>query len=84
MKLNKLETAIATIEEGEKQNPDQVGFFILMSDLYSAQQSYEKANVAIQKALEIDPENQEALQKRNTINSLLRPVNENPSPTEGS
>ena len=58
LKLNQIEKAIVAIEEGEKQNPEEAGYFVLMCDLYMAQKSYDKAKIAIQKALDLSPDDQ--------------------------
>lgn len=63
LKMNQIEKAIANIEEGEKHNPTETGYYVLMCDLYSAQKEYEKARTAIQKGIKLAP-NDESLKAK--------------------
>ena len=67
LKLNQIEKAVSAIEEGEKYNPTEAGFYVLMCDLYLAQKSYDKAQSAIQKALKISPEDESIRLKAGSI-----------------
>jgi tetratricopeptide (TPR) repeat protein len=69
LKLNKLDVAISTIEEGEKFNPTESGYYVLMTDLYIAQKSFDKARSAVQKGLKIAPDDQNLLSKQSQIPS---------------
>jgi tetratricopeptide (TPR) repeat protein len=56
LKMNKIEEAILSMEEGEKYGPNSADYFVLLSDLYVAQGSNVKAKKAIKKAIKIAPE----------------------------
>ena len=56
LKLDQIDKAVSTIEEGEKYNPTESGYYVLMTDLYIAQKSFNKAKVAVQKALDLAPD----------------------------
>ena len=71
LKLNEIDKAVASIEEGELYNPQEVGYFKLMADLYLAQKSYDKARIAIQKGLEIAPNDAQLVEKLNQLNNQL-------------
>ena len=70
--MNQIDKAIYSIEEGEKYNPTEAGFYVLMSDLYLVQKSYEKAKSAIQKALKISPEDESIMLKADSIEKQER------------
>jgi len=67
LKMDQIETAIATIEEGGKYNPTESGYYVLMCDLYLQQQMNDKARAAIMKALAISPKDQSIVDKLNSI-----------------
>lgn len=69
LKLNQIEKAISTIEEGENYNPTEVGYYILMCDLYISVKQNDKAKLAILKGLEIAPDNAELVAKLNQLKS---------------
>lgn len=67
LKLNQIKKAIATIEEGEKHNPTEAGYYVLMTDLYIAQKLFDKAKIAIQKAIDLAPDDQSIRSKASSI-----------------
>ena len=69
LKLNKLDVAISSIEEGEQYHPTESGYYALMIDLYIAQKAYDKARTALMKGLEIAPNDQNLLSKQGQIPS---------------
>ena len=48
-----METGLHAIEK----NPDEVGFYVLLGELYDSSQQWEKARQVFQKALALNPEN---------------------------
>ena len=67
LKLNQLDSALSSMEEGEKYNPKNADFYVLLSDLYVATNQNKKALLAIEKALEIAPNDANILSKLNLI-----------------
>ena len=67
LKLNQIEKAVETIEEGEKYNPTESGYYVLMTDLYIAQKSFDKAKVAIKKALDLAPDDPNVQAKHSEV-----------------
>lgn len=70
MKLDDMDNAIASIEEGDKHNPTEAGYYVLMSDLYRFKKQNKKALQAINKALEISPNDTSILEKLNSLKAL--------------
>ncbi len=56
LKLNKIEEAISSMEEGCKYDPENAEYFVLMSDLYVAQGEINNAKSAIEKAIKLAPD----------------------------
>ena len=75
LKLNQLEKALNSLKEGEQYKPENVEYFILMSDLYRLKENLEKSLVYIEKARTLFPDNAEAQQKQAAIKSLLEASN---------
>lgn len=67
LKMNQIEKAISSLEEGEKYIPETTDYYMLMSDLYVAQKDTTKAKWAIQKAIKISPEDESIRLKESLI-----------------
>ncbi len=55
--------ALVCLREAAKLKPDDVEVHLLLGDAYRIQGQYDKALAAYQKALKVDPNNEDALQK---------------------
>lgn len=75
LKLNQLDKALNSLKEGEQYKPENVEYFILMSDLYRLTENLERSLMYIEKARTQFPENAEAQQKQVAIKSLLEVSN---------
>ncbi|MFK7786893.1 MAG: glycosyltransferase family 39 protein [Crocinitomicaceae bacterium] len=69
LKLNQLDKAISIIEDGQKQDPTETGYYVLMCDLYVAQKSYDYARAAIRTAITMAPDDENLQNKLNQIPS---------------
>ena len=68
-KMNQIEKAILSMEEGEGYGPESADYFVFLSDLYLTQKSFEKAKIAMQKGLEIAPNDAKLTSKLNKLKS---------------
>lgn len=67
MKMNDIDKAISTIEEGDKHNPTEAGYYVLMSDLYRMNKEDDRALKALKKGKALSPDNQEIQAKMNEL-----------------
>lgn len=61
--MNQVDKALASLEEGEKYKPSSAGYYVLMADIYLANNQVPKARMALNKALKIAP-NDPSIQKK--------------------
>lgn len=69
-KMNALDKAISSLEQGEKYEPDTADYFVFMSDLYAANKQKDKALKAIQKANKMLPNDSNIQSKLNNLKSI--------------
>ena len=67
LKLDQTDNAILALEEGLKYEPSTSDYFVLMSDLYLAKQDKIRAKEAIQKAIDLAPEDKAIRLKESLI-----------------
>jgi tetratricopeptide (TPR) repeat protein len=68
LKLDQTDNAILALEEGVKYEPSTSDYFVLMSDLYLAKQDKIRAKEAIQKAIDLAPEDKAIREKSILLN----------------
>jgi protein O-mannosyl-transferase len=63
LKMNKLDEAISTLEEGKKLNPTDPAYYVLLSDLYASKNLKDKAIISIREAYKLAPKDEKIKQK---------------------
>lgn len=67
LNMDEIDSALASMKEGEQYNPNESGYYVLMCDLYLFKKDYNKAKIAIEKGLQITPNDQGLLKKLREI-----------------
>lgn len=70
LKMNQMDKALKSMEEGEQYKPTEAGYYDVMADLYLSKKDYEKARRALENALKFNPNDQNLLKKLSDLPSI--------------